>query len=30
MADTDFLLGNFDTNFIKKFSRESKIGVTTT
>jgi acetyl-CoA carboxylase biotin carboxylase subunit len=30
MADTDFLLGNFDTNFIKKFSREQKVGVTTT
>jgi acetyl-CoA carboxylase biotin carboxylase subunit len=27
MADTDFVLGNFDTNYIKKFLRENRVGV---
>ena len=30
MADTEFVLGNFDTNFIKKFMREGKVGVAAT
>ena len=29
MADTDFVLGNFDTNYIKKFTQENKVGVGT-
>jgi acetyl-CoA carboxylase biotin carboxylase subunit len=29
MADPDFVLGNFDTNYIRKFTREEKVGAAT-
>jgi len=27
MADPDFVLGNFDTNYVKRFAREERVGV---
>jgi acetyl-CoA carboxylase biotin carboxylase subunit len=29
MADPEFVLGNFDTNYIKKFARDQKVGAAT-